>query len=191
MKGKLLLGLAGGFGLVMGALAFAGSADAEAATICVQGSQAGTMQTCTYSRPYGISSIFITNELPDGTQAVVWNEAYDCESPIEVTYVRQGPTGILEIEACDPPVGVGGGDNGSFVANGQPSVTPEGANTGTFQLTFNGQTTSPAAHGFPSACYADYRVCDLASYECEHLGQGCPPPSSPLKEAPAKLKSAN
>ena len=123
MKGKLILGLVGGLAAVVSAGLSTSSSSAETVMICAA-SPVGQMQYCEYSRTFGIKSIFITNEAPGGTQVVVWNEVYDCESPIEVSYLRLGPTGFHEIEECDPPVGVGGGDLGSFVAKTPPPVEP-------------------------------------------------------------------
>jgi hypothetical protein len=185
MKGKLLFGLVGGLAaVVIAGLAFTGGANAQTFGLCAYGP--GDHVACTYNSPYGIQSVFITNLAPGGSHIVLWNEAYDCESPVQFSYDSVGPDGIFEVEECDPPVGVGGGDNGSFTSEAGPTVLP---GTGKLDLTSEGQTTD--AQGIYSACYVDYRNCDLASYECEHLGQGCPPPSSPSgNQTPTKLKIA-
>ena len=181
MKSKLVLGIVGGLAaMVVAGFSFTGSAHADTSVTICAASPVGQMQNCEYSRTHGIASIFITNVAEDGTQVIVWNEVYDCESPILVSYLRVGPTGFFEIEECDPPVGVGGGDNGSFTTLPPPSVTP------VVQLDL-AIDVQPSQAGIYSPCYVDYRKCTLTAYECEHLGQNCPPPSSaPKLDIPVK-----
>jgi hypothetical protein len=124
MNGKLLFGLVSGMVAIASAGMSSGASADTTVTICAA-APVGQMQHCEYSRPNGIKSIFITNVAPDGTQVIVWNEVYDCESPVDVSYVVVGPTGFFEIEECDPPVGVGGGDAGSFQVKLPPPPEPE------------------------------------------------------------------
>jgi hypothetical protein len=102
MKGLVIKGIAIGLAaLVAASVMAAGPASAYPTLGVCQYDAKANLNSCSYSNPDGIKSVFISLATDDGIVVVV-NETYDCESPVFVQWENLGPTHHYEVEACPP-----------------------------------------------------------------------------------------
>jgi hypothetical protein len=78
-----------------------GAADAWPTLGVCQYDAVTNMESCSYSNPDGIKSVFISLDTEDGIVVVV-NETYDCETPVFVQWENLGPAHHYEVVACPP-----------------------------------------------------------------------------------------